>query len=1151
MRSLIRISTLLLFAFSGQTAFGATAQDPAVLLNSLQTFVKGRTVLIDGALPSLPGVDGWQITVDDAILLSRAMEAGNPIFQVRVLSALREGDNLICIDALHLRNGQASVIVKRWSTHVHTVADLTADRFVILVSDKSDRDVTADVEAFGATLLQNGIPPGKLFRAGDLPDLDRALTTIEKSIGPDDKVLVYFRGGGTIAPTDGEPILQLSSEDTGGAGGGIPLRELLRRTVDLPSLSLLLDVKFRGGEREQGNIGSTSNPNTQYLDPDRRALPWLQLLGKRANVELAMTNPFDTTSAMGLLTERVLSTSRAPAAGCISLSDAIRSMSPARSLADGKPQPIYFAANTSFSSYCILQTSGPTGSLQIDTIPIKFPDSFMIADEFSTTVSAEVPYSWSELLVDGVLMRHSPAGVQTQSPHKIVERVSISEGTHIVELRVGAGKKILAWGKTEVTPILKLQNVSTVSDDLRAEFVRPARSSIYSSSSLATIAFIAADQIGNTVHYEVRNNGVVLFRGIAPNVKKQQIVEIVRRVPLSIGINNLVLEVRHGDLMTLSTTRVVRRSPDPIHAVLVGVDTIPGGVPLHGVQSDVNSMKKLLLRYTDVKAKDIVVLMGREATLAAIRQAIGNASTNRPSDPFLNGEGNVTLFLYFSGYGTLVLNDSKQPLARCILPSDFEIKDPLRTCLSTDEITALLNSWDRSIIVVDASYDGLSGEIHPTPNKNASLFSRTFNSYLSTDSEWRVSSGTDRSDRVFLVASETNTPALESDTPPNGLFTSSLIEAVEGQLSPEKDEPTRSLQLADAFAFARMKTITKSGDSQTPLIKGFLSSPFAFSPRTIGHLMLEATTINYSALDDIGALRQLDMNQLRFASDLFDTVIALAPQDPEAQQGLARSALYQGNFVIAQDLIDKGIAAILTQPSSNSLSGWLLLRSELKMRHGDIKGAVSDCEQSISIKTDFASAEAFLVGLYFAAGQYEKSSSIATRLLHQHAILTKSDITDDEWGHIVLLRYLAFKRAGNDAEASGALQEYLDVNRGSSLTKDISWPLGKAFGSIAGHKDASEAFVVQAPWVHSVAEVLLDPKADVQHLQQFPQETAAFDEKDPQPFSCIVHFYLGMRSLLNNSPSDGKRELQLAADTGQNQYAEYWSAVAEKSRVHP
>ena len=264
-------------------------------------------------------------------------------------------------------------------------------------------------------------------------------------------------------------------------------------------------------------------------------------------------------------------------------------------------------------------------------------------------------------------------------------------------------------------------------------------------------------------------------------------------------------------------------------------------------------MAKMVARYTDAVPGEVNLLTGSSATRQAIVNAIANSTVTHAADPGSNVDNSdEMLLLYFAGYGA-TFQDVNGQIVRCILPSDFDATHPVTSCIATTEIDRFLDSWDRSVVIFDTSYDGLAGD-QGGSDRSRPTFSRTYKDLLTPDSGWRLSAGIDRPDRVFLVASGTNSAALESRDRSQGLFTWSFTRAIEEQVS-VSGTGVQEVSLFDAFNRARNDTSDQSDRRQVPLMKGTLSSPFVFVDKAAGDLKREASAIDHSLRDDIASMR--------------------------------------------------------------------------------------------------------------------------------------------------------------------------------------------------------------------------------------------------------------------------------------------------------
>jgi tetratricopeptide (TPR) repeat protein len=1145
----IKLSLIMYMLVCPSLSWAEQSSDLSIL-NSLPTTTSGRSLLIEGSFPTSLNVEGWKILVNDYKVFTLESQKADKTTPLSLVVTLREGDNLICFDSVVKQLSADSITQRRWCKHVLAEPDGTGQRYAVIIRGQSNDTATSDIDALRYLLRGSEIDSGKIYLASNSIELNSVFTSLAGRTASTDSILVYFRGTGIVTRSGGEPILQLPS-GTSETSVWLSVGELMRRAAQLPSLSLVLDVDYHSYVQNlDGQITIQEKSDGPSADPNRRSSSWLYNLPKRESFEIAITNPASTERTPGELTHLLLSQIKTSHNICINLEESILPNTPIAMSTPSRLPPIYFNPSEVPYSYCLSSSSQLAEPIQINVAREDTSDPFMIVYDLLATPSPNVPYAWSEVWVDGTLVRHSSRRTPQDQSADISERVSFSEGSHLVEIRIGLGSKITASGRTEISIDVPYQYDRQVSNELHADILRPDRPTM-TVNSTATVTLAIEDETSKAVHFELRNNGVVIFRGMAPNPEQHRVLELVRKIPLSPGANNFVLEVRNGDQIRFSSMAVTKRTEHPIHALLVGVDSAASSSMSNRTEADIQLMKKLLLRYTDIRPADMVVLAGKAATLETIRHAVSDSAFSRPNDPSTQGEPDDLLFFYFSGNGAAVGKGNKESPERCILPSDFKSDDLPQTCLSTTEMDSLLDSWPRSILLFDTSYDGVSGDIIVPSSSDLRLHSRTSRTFFAYDPNWRLSSGVDRPNRIIMAASTVNTPALDSAEPPGGLFTRSFTEAVNTEFADVNSDSTKTLELFDAFNSARARTVKKSRGLQTPLLKGFLSTPYGFAPRNTNELVSETDSILQNTFDDVQSLRSVNLSQVNQALDFTDTVIALGDDKPSLEQKRANLLIYLGRFEEAQSLIDTGTAANKSQitPDGN-LAGWLLVRSHLRIRQGDVLAATRDCEQAVTLEPRLTSAKATLVGLYFANSRYFESAKLAKELMVQNSTSVDQSLTDDTWAHLVLFAYLSMKLSDQKSDANALINTYLDSwSANKSSGQRFGHALGKIFLISSDRKSKTELPVIQAPWFRVVITYFHDSIAGESDLRSFVSQSAFFDLKDSLSFECMLHFYLGMRLILDDQPATAKSELQLVQRTNQQQYVEYWAAKHELSEL--
>jgi len=82
-----------------------------------------------------------------------------------------------------------------------------------------------------------------------------------------------------------------------------------------------------------------------------------------------------------------------------------------------------------------------------------------------------------------------------------------------------------------------------------------------------------------------------------------------------------------------------------------------------------------------------------------------------------------------------------------------------------------------------------------------------------------------------------------------------------------------------------------------------------------------------------------------------------------------------------------------------------------------------------------------------------------------------------------------------------------------------------------------------------VADFFLRPQVDVSALLSYIETNQAFDPKQRQCLEFFARFYRGMKFIEEKSPARAKEELELAMNSDQRQFVEYWIARNECTRI--
>ncbi len=1114
------------------------AQTPESVLSSLKKLDR-RLLQVAGSLPTDNGTDGWQLYVNDALVYDSIQNRNVPVHHFRFVVELREGDNLISLSSFKMVESKP-VQLHRWSTHISSPAAHTPERFALLIDGESNSNQI--LSNFKAQLEDKGIAPHNVFTVDTAAELQETANELARRTSGDDSVLVYYIGKGLVPLSGGEPILSLSSDTPAKQDLWLSLSGVIRLTEGLPNPAFMFDTDFREYVRDpSGGITLESRSPDGNLGLRRSSTQWLSGLPRQNNLEFAITNPYMGGTPPGYLT-RLLRTQIDSCVGdCNSFADIFKDLKHGTS-ADTSPPVLYYNSRPSGRGFSLGIPIEQPNSFSVSVSPVHSIDPTMIVYDLAPKIPSNVSYSWADLFVDGILIRHLIRDVQRPN---FVWQLPLSEGTHLVDIKLGTGSRIVGSTRTEIAVNMNQPTVRADFDNSIAVSISNPDHNTSTTGSYSTLEYLIGGPHSQLLYYSVRNNGAVVWRGYALPKRKKRLVEITTQVPLNVGINYITVEVNDGKHVQTAKVFVEKRNVQPIRAVVIGVDQVGGLPKLKGVLSDVQSITRMLLFNTDLKARDLTVLTGHEATTEAIRRILRAAPTNTPTDPFLQEPPNDTLFLYFAGYGTTLLDRSNRPTGRCILPSDFRIESEQATCISTDEIDRYLDSWPKAIVLFDTSYDGLSIPSGP----DSQFVSRTFKDFLSNDPSWRTTSGVDRTGKLFLVASDTNNQALELTSPAGGLFTGSFVDAV------EKGTSSGPLRLQDAFVATRILTRQRSGESEVPLLKGSLPSPFMFRSRFYEELTEEADEIVRNLRTDSAGLRPINTVQANRALDLVDTALAMA-ESRDAKFIRANILLEENELDSAQQSIAEGLRgldeAIHLHPFE--YSRWMLSRCVLKERQGDVEGAISDCQSALSAAAlniqSFLSARVVpraqltLVGLYFAAGQYSKCISIAKQVFG----LTRAelvDISDEELAHAALFAYLALRLDGRSKEASN----FLNLYSAKVKSRDVI-NVSVVLFNVALNLNRLSPPEFNSGWFDVVVDYFNDSKADADIFDRFYVDTLAFDRKDASSYECIRRFVTGMRLWFDKSPTAASNEFQMATLVERHQLLEYWVARNPPTPLH-
>jgi hypothetical protein len=1091
-------------------AQGPAAVDPPGLLATLPARVERGVLPIQGVLAAARSVDRWRLRVNDAALFESEPGSARLATPIRLGIVLRPGDNLITLEAIVA--GKVGIPVERWSTHVHRT-DPEPTQFALLAAGDSSRQTTGQVDSVMAALVASGVRAENIVTVSDAAKFEAELSELGAKTRGRDQVLIYYSGLGRVRATNSEPEL-LFQRDT-----PVPVGNVVRGASDLPGTSLLLDIAYTDPSSPSGGPVKAAT----RIAPNAR---WLGTISD-APIEVAYTNPSagDTRSAVGFTEDFVREWQDGSDGQCKTFARIAQSVA-ATNAQKAAAWPVFFTHGDSSFLFCPAQTALAQPQLSIRAIP----DAEMVPPFKFVDVSLPGRAIAAELNVDGVPLP-IPSSAASKSE---VLRVPIGPGLHVIEARaMGAGDAAVLIGKAGCAGPSSAGVVcapSTVSSErwspnLVARLEPGLLPQLTSETSVA-MRFVVGGGAAKDIRYQVRNNGVVVRQEAVKLSEHVQRRQIMQRIPLIVGTNNLALDVIDGTAFTSSRITVERRRSQAVRAVIVGVDAPAGAPPLAGATIDARRVYDLLLGYSDASPRDLELLTGAAATRQAVLRAMARFAESPDTMP-RSRDDDSTFLLYFAGYG-LSFPNPKGGVTRCLVTGGFDPTGPSETCLSTDDVAASLDQVGHAIVMVDTSYDGPAG-----PG------SRTYSSFQTTDTTWRLTSGIDRPDRVFLVASGSNSAAYE--TSDGGLFTQALADVVRTRLDgPAGGEP-RELSLLDAYDRARDATSAKSGRKQVPVMKGVLSAAFHFVPKDTATLVPEANSIERAARNDLVAMRPLNRARLARAEALYEKALAVNSGDIRARLGLARVQVLKGELTTASETLEHA-RGLLATPSAEHAE-WLSISADIKMRRGDPTAALADAQAAAGSDPRSQTVAAQLALLHGIAGHYDRSFAALQPLLLP-AAAQDSTLTEEEQGRLVIHTYLALRQMGRRNDATLLLRSYFASLSGNPWFKTV-------YQLFSGKDRIVELgqVGVQTPWSHLIAQFFFDSQKYEGPLTSFLADTEPFDPRDPSAFDCLLQFYRGMFYSLNQNRPAADQAFETAVATGKTAYAEYWMARAQLNRT--
>ena len=289
-------------------------------------------------------------------------------------------------------------------------------------------------------------------------------------------------------------------------------------------------------------------------------------------------------------------------------------------------------------------------------------------------------------------------------------------------------------------------------------------------------------------------------------VKSPKRLEFKERVPLEKGVNQVKVRAVDSDgLFTDKTLTVhyVKKRKD-MWAVIIGIDKYPNVRQLKYAVNDARIFYDHLVKYNQIPAENVILLLDQDATLTKIRSALGTGLKNKA------GKDDMVL-IYFAGHGATE-RDTQSPdgdgLEKYLLPVDADLKDLYSTALPMGELSRIFNRIrsERLIYIADACYSGASGGRTIGVSGTRASISDAFMD--------RISGG---KGRVIITASGANEVSTENDELEHGVFTYFLIEGLKGPADMDKDG---IVTVDEAYDYVSRHVPQATSQEQHPVKKG-------------------------------------------------------------------------------------------------------------------------------------------------------------------------------------------------------------------------------------------------------------------------------------------------------------------------------------------
>ncbi|MBW1672812.1 MAG: caspase family protein [Deltaproteobacteria bacterium] len=327
---------------------------------------------------------------------------------------------------------------------------------------------------------------------------------------------------------------------------------------------------------------------------------------------------------------------------------------------------------------------------------------------------------------------------------------------------------------------------------------------------IITFSGVAEDDQGLT-RLEIFINGKPIKkkadRGVRVTREKSPTrLDFRERVPLERGENRIKIRAVDSDGLTCEKTLTVHyvERRKNIWAVVIGINNYPNIRKLKYAVNDAKLFYNHLVKYNQIPAENVNLLINQEATLTKLRSMLGTHLKNRA------GKEDMVI-IFFAGHGATekdVMSPDGDGLEKYLLPYDADPKDLYATALPMGEVSRIFSRIrsERLVFIADSCYSGASG--------GRTIGITDIRANISEAFLERIASG---KGRVIITASGANEVSAENDELRHGVFTYYLVEGLRGKADADKDG---LITIDEVYRYVSEHVPRATGQEQHPIKKG-------------------------------------------------------------------------------------------------------------------------------------------------------------------------------------------------------------------------------------------------------------------------------------------------------------------------------------------